>query len=86
VFSCLIILIAKALDHARDKFRQIHSEWSKRSDEIQKKYDSAIKKSRPYYEAVREEQRLRDLAMQATSRFEKANSMLQVGIILQILN
>jgi len=67
------------LDHTREKFKQIHSEWSKRSDEIQKKYDSAIKKSRPYYEAVREEQRLRDLAQQATSRFEKANSLLQVA-------
>lgn len=66
------------LDHAREKFQKIHSEWRKRSDEIQKKYDSAIKKSRPYYETVKEEQQLQEKTQQATNRFEKANSMLQV--------
>lgn len=66
------------LDHTRDKFRQIHSECLKRSDEIQKKYESSIKKSRPYYDAFREEQRLKELAQQAAARFERANSMLQV--------
>ncbi|KAI6192413.1 hypothetical protein M3Y97_00334800 [Aphelenchoides bicaudatus] len=67
------------LDHARDKFRQIQSECLKQSGEIQKKYESSIKKSRPYYDALREEQRLRNLAQQATLRFERANSMLQVA-------
>ncbi|KAI6240777.1 SH3 domain-binding protein 5-like protein [Aphelenchoides fujianensis] len=67
------------LDHARDRFRQIHSEWSKRSEEIKKKYDSAIKKSRPYYEAKGEERKLREQAQEAAIRFERANSMLQVA-------
>ncbi|KAI6218867.1 SH3 domain-binding protein 5-like protein [Aphelenchoides fujianensis] len=68
------------LDHARDRFRQIHSEWSKRSEEIKKKYDSAIKKSparttRP----MGEERKLREQAQEAAIRFERANSMLQVA-------
>jgi hypothetical protein len=80
-------------DNARDKFRQIHSEWSKRSEEIKKKYDTAIKKSRPYYEAgkqhfistksilfsVAEERKLREQAQTAAIRFERANTMLQVA-------
>ncbi|KAI6210221.1 SH3 domain-binding protein 5-like protein [Aphelenchoides besseyi] len=67
------------LDHAREKFRQIHSEWSKRSEEIKKKYDTSIKKSRPYYEAMTEEKKLREEAQIAAQRFERANSMLQVA-------
>ncbi|CAD5233485.1 unnamed protein product [Bursaphelenchus xylophilus] len=67
------------LDREREKFKELHSQWSKESADIKKKYDSAIKKSRPYYEAVAEERKLREQAQQAAASFERANSMLQVA-------
>lgn len=42
------------LDRERDRFKKLHGQWSKESADIKKKYDSSIKKSRPYYEAVAE--------------------------------
>lgn len=64
---------------SRDRFAQIQSEWSKRSEEIKRKYDGAIKKSRPYYELIAEERQLREQAQEAAARFERANSTLQVA-------
>lgn len=67
------------LEKARDRFRQIHEEWSKRVADIKKKYDSAIKKSRPYYTALADERRLADQAQAAAHRFERATSTLTVA-------
>ncbi|CAD5229776.1 unnamed protein product [Bursaphelenchus okinawaensis] len=67
------------LDREREKFKELHSQWSKESADIKKKYDSSIKKSRPYYESVAEERKLREQAQQAAMQFERANSMLQVA-------
>ena len=65
------------LDESRSNFKQIHAKWSQRIDEISKKYKNSIQKSRPYYEALNEEQKLRSEAQIATARFKKANSTLQ---------
>ncbi|KAH7711149.1 SH3 domain-binding protein 5 [Aphelenchoides avenae] len=67
------------LDDARAHFREIHSTWSQRLDEMCKKYGKAIQTSRPYYEAKNEERKLREEAQAAALRFERANSMLQVA-------
>lgn len=74
--SSLICLI---LDDARGHFREIHSTWSQRLDEMCKKYGKAIQTSRPYYEAKNDERKLREEAQAAALRFERANSMLQVA-------
>ena len=72
--GCIAASIRAAL---RTQF--IQEEWSKRVHEIKKKYDSAIKKSRPYYTALGDERKLGDQAQAAAQRFERATSILAVA-------
>jgi chromosome segregation ATPase len=67
------------LDDARSQFRDIHSKWSQKLDELCKKYGTAIQKSRPYYEAKNEERKYREDAQAAALRYESVNSVLQVA-------
>lgn len=67
------------LDESRIHFHQIHTKWQQRLEEMAKKYGNAIQKSRPYYEAITEEQELRSEAQEAVSRFQRATSRLQIS-------
>ncbi|PAV80726.1 hypothetical protein WR25_03320 [Diploscapter pachys] len=67
------------LDSARINFREIQGTWSERLKELSKKYNSAIQKARPYYEAKAQERKLRDESQRAAERFERATSLLGVA-------